>query len=232
MAGWGEEEWAGPSHPPPPQKGGSQIFRNIFFLIALSYLFDIGSPTASAMPVLENLTHERFCSLIAETGDTAAVAYGKVNPTAKAPKVYASNLMKRTDIMSRIAEIRTEVATRSVAVIGRKRELLRLMIEGAVPTKVVNRANGVEETYDKLAAMALDAKLAGELSDNINLTANSELKLNFTVRDRDSKTLDGSGVMDAVLIPDANEEPLALPEPEPDVEFTHLVDDEPTDTSA
>jgi hypothetical protein len=186
------------------------------------------------MPVLENLTHERFCSLIAETGDTAAVAYGKVNPTAKAPKVYASNLMKRTDIISRIAEIRTEVATRSVAVIGRKRELLRLMIEGAVPTKVVNRANGVEETYDKLAAIALDAKLAGELSDNIHLTANSELKLNFTVRDRDSKTLDGSGVMDAVLIPDANDEPLALPEPESDVQFAHLVDDEPTaeDTSA
>jgi hypothetical protein len=186
------------------------------------------------MPVLENLTHERFCSLIAETGDTAAVAYGKVNPTAKAPKVYASSLMKRTDIISRIAEIRTEVATRSVAVIGRKREILRLMIEGAVPTKVVNRANGVEETYDKLAAIALDAKLAGELSDNINLTASSDLKLNFTVRDRDSKTLDGSGVMDAVLIPDANDEPLALPEPEPDVEFAHLVDDDQTspDTSA
>jgi hypothetical protein len=103
-----------------------------------------------------------------------------------------------------------------------------------VPTKVVNRANGVEETYDKLAAIALDAKLAGELSDNINLTASSDLKLNFTVRDRDSKTLDGSGVMDAVLIPDANDEPLALPEPEPDVEFAHLVDDDQTspDTSA
>jgi hypothetical protein len=195
------------------------------FFLALSYIQGIGFVTYP-MPVLENLTHERFCSLIAETGDTPAVAYGKVAPTAKTPKVYASTLIKRTDIISRIAEIRTEVATRSVAVIGRKRELLRLMIEGAIPTKVVNRASGVEETFDKLAAMALDAKLAGELSDQVHLTANSELKLNFTVRDRDSRTIDGNGVMDAVIIPDANET-LALPDAnEPEIEFTHLLDDD------
>lgn len=189
------------------------------------------------MPVLENLVHERFCQLIAETGDTPAIAYAKVNPTAKAPKQYASSLIRRADVMERIAEIRTEVATRSVAVIGRKRELLRLMIEGAVPTKVVNRANGVEETYDKLAAIALDAKLAGELTDQVKLSGNSELKLNFTVRDRDSRAIDGDGVMDAVIIPDADD--LALPpppspggypeadvQPEPDtVEFAHLNDD-------
>ena len=189
------------------------------------------------MPVLENLIHERFCQLIAETGDTPAVAYGKVNPTAKAPKVYASNLIKRADVMERIAEIRTEVATRSVAVIGRKRELLRLMIEGAVPTKVVSRATGVEETYDKLAAIALDAKLAGELTDQVKLSGNSELKLNFTVRDRDSRAIDGDGVMDAVIIPDADDMALPPPpspggypevdvQPEPDtVEFAHLNDD-------
>jgi hypothetical protein len=191
------------------------------------------------MPVLENLIHERFCQLIAETGDTPAVAYGKVNPTAKAPKVYASNLIKRADVMERIAEIRTEVATRSVAVIGRKRELLRLMIEGAVPTKVINRANGVEETYDKLAAIALDAKLAGELTDQVKLSGNSELKLNFTVRDRDSRSIDGDGVMDGVIIPDANDTPALhppspedTPDPETDnVEFVHLLDDD-TNTSA
>lgn len=188
------------------------------------------------MSVLQNLIHERFCQLVAETGDTAAAAYAKVNPTSKVPKVYACNLMKRQDIIQRIVEIRTEVATRSVAVIGRKRELLRLMIEGIVPTKVVNRANGVEETFDKLAALTLDAKLAGELSDQVHLTANSELKLNFTVRDRNSKTIDGEGVMDAVLIPDA-EELTALPdsgtEPEPDVQFSPILDDYPTtkDTS-
>jgi hypothetical protein len=84
------------------------------------------------------------------------------------------------------------------------------MIEGVVPTKVVNKANGVEETYDKLAAMQLDCKLAGELAENIHLTGGADLKLNFTVRDRESKTIDGDGVLDAVLIPDAEDEVPAL----------------------
>ena len=47
-----------------------------------------------------------------------------------------------------------------------------------------------------------DAKLAGELADNVNVTS-SELKLNFSVRDRDSDILDGEGIMDAVIVPQA-----------------------------
>jgi hypothetical protein len=156
------------------------------------------------MPPLTNLLHEKFCQLVAESGDTYTAAYAKVSD-AKNPGNYGSQLAKRTDVITRIAEIKEEIATRSVATISRKREVLRLMIEGVVPTKVVNKAAGVEETYDKLAAMQLDCKLAGELADNIHLSGGSDLKLTFTVRDRDSKAIDGDGVMDAVLIPDADD---------------------------
>ena len=167
-------------------------------------------PPLLPMPALQNLTHEKFCQLIVESGDTPTSAYNKIQPDAKNPASYGCRLMTRTEIVSRIAELRTEVSTRSVSTISRKREVLRLMIEGVVPTKVVNKANGVEETYDKLAAMQLDCKLAGELAENIHLTGGADLKLNFTVRDRESKTIDGDGVLDAVLIPDAEDEVPAL----------------------
>ena len=157
------------------------------------------------MPPLTNLLHEKFAHLVAESGDSYTAAYSKVRGDTKAPGNYGSQIAKRPEVLTRIAEIKEEICTRSVTTISRKREVLRLMIEGVLPTKIVNRANGVEETFDKLAAMQLDCKLAGELADNIHLTGGADLKLNFTVRDRDSKAIDGDGVMDAVLIPDADD---------------------------
>jgi hypothetical protein len=175
------------------------------------------------MPALKNATHEKFAHLIAESGDTATAAYAKINPKAKNPDGYASTLARRADINARIAEIREEVLTRSVLALTRKRELLRQMGEGIVPTKVINRANGVEEVYDKLAAIALDAKLAGEMDDRLKISQDNNLSLTFTVRDRESRTIDGEGVMDAVVIPDAEEGVLSLNdkvdiphEPDPD----------------
>ena len=156
------------------------------------------------MPPLNNLLHEKFAHLVAESGDTYSAAYAKVSD-AKNPGNYGSQLAKRPEVMKRISEIKEEIATRSVSTISRKREVLRLMIEGVLPTKVVNKANGVEETFDKLAAMQLDCKLAGELADNLHITGGADLKLNFTVRDRESKAIDGDGVMDAIIIPDADD---------------------------
>ena len=157
------------------------------------------------MPALNNPSHEKFAHLIAEQGDSATAAYAKVNPKAKNPDGYASTLSKRPDINARIAEIREEVLTRSVLALTRKRELLRQMGEGIVPTKIINRANGVEEVYDKLAAIQLDAKLAGELDDRLKISQDNNLSLTFTVRDRESRAIDGDGVMDAVIIPDAED---------------------------
>ena len=154
------------------------------------------------MPALDNSTHERFCVLIAEFGDTPGAAYARLAPQAKNKETYAATLLKRPEVAARLAELREEISTRGLTTLSRKREILRLMIEGVIPTKVVNKANGTEETYDKLLALQFDAKLAGELADNVNVTS-SELKLNFSVRDRDSDILDGEGIMDAVIVPQA-----------------------------
>ena len=136
------------------------------------------------MPRLSNRLHERFCWLVAEGLDRQA-AYAQLAPHAKNPGQIGYQLYKRTEIKERIAEIQLEVNCRSLMAIDNKRDLLRQMIEGTVPTKVVKRADGkLEATFDRLGALMADAKLAGELADNVQPDAGSDVKLTFEVYHR------------------------------------------------
>jgi len=91
-------------------------------------------------------------------------------------------MMSRTWIKERISEIQTEVHCRSLMAIDAKRDLLRQMIEGTVPTKVTRKPNGqIEAVYDRLLALQTDAKLAGEFAPEQHVLTNKELSLTFKV---------------------------------------------------
>ena len=114
------------------------------------------------MPRLKNRLHERFAWLIAEGMDRKA-AYAKICPLVTDPATLGCKLYRRPEVKSRISEIQAQVDSRALMAIDEKRDLLRQMIEGTVPTKVSRRKDGsVEVVYDRLGALIADAKMAGE----------------------------------------------------------------------
>ena len=65
-------------------------------------------------------------------------------------------LYHRPDVKCRIAEIQCEVHSRALMGIDEKRDLLRQMIEGTVPTKVNKSKDGtVEAVFDMLGALVV-----------------------------------------------------------------------------
>ena len=68
--------------------------------------------------------------------------------------------------------------------IDEKRDLLRQMIEGTIPTKVNKRRDGgVEAVFDMLGALVADAKMAGEF-DGTAAVKEPEIKLEFEMYHR------------------------------------------------
>lgn len=166
------------------------------------------------MPRLANRLHERFCWLVAEGLDRKA-AYTQLAPHAKNPGQIGYQLYKQEAIKARIAEIQTEVNCRSLMAIDNKRDLLRQMIEGTIPTKVTKRPDGrVEAVFDRLGALMADAKLAGELTEQPQQAAGGDVRLTFEVYHRNHPNPPRAW-MDAVLVaPEpATEAPLKLEGP-------------------
>lgn len=138
---------------------------------------------------LTNRLHEKFAWGIAEGLDQQA-SYLRVQPHVKAAtaRVNGCKLAKRTDIRERIQQIREEVNCRSLMAIDEKRDLLRQMAEGSVPTKIVRKGDGtVEATFDRLAALLADAKLAGEFAPEKLQVENEKLNLTFELYGRNSR---------------------------------------------
>ena len=135
------------------------------------------------MPSLSNPRYEKFCILIAG-GRSPAEAYKILYPNNSYPHQSAYKLSRDAEVEARIAEVREEVALRSVMDLSRKREVLRQMAEGMIPTKTFNKDTG--ETYDALAALLADAKIAGEFApEKLQINSASDLKLLFNVPHRD-----------------------------------------------
>lgn len=117
------------------------------------------------MPRLKNRLHERFSWLVAEGMDRKA-AYAKLCPHVTDPGQIGYQVYKRPEVKERIAEIQLEVASRAEMGLDSKRDLLRRMIDGEVPTKVIKRSDGrVEAIFDRLSALETDCKLAGDFDD-------------------------------------------------------------------
>jgi len=136
------------------------------------------------MPSLSNARHEKFCHLIA-AGKTYTEAYRILYPNNSAPNQSGYNLLNKTPgVKERIEEFREEVALRAVMDLSQKREVLRQMALGMTPTKTYNKDTG--ETFDALAALLADAKIAGEFApDKLQINSAQDLKLLFNVPHRD-----------------------------------------------
>ncbi len=158
------------------------------------------------MPRLKNRLHERFAWLIAEGLDRKA-AYAKLAPHVSDPATLGYKVYHRPDVKSRISEIQCEVHSRALMAIDEKRDRLRQMIEGTMPTKVTRRRDGtLESVFDMLGALISDAKMAGEFDrtgdqDQANGDA---LSLTFQMYHRDHPNpprewLDRELVMPAVV---------------------------------
>jgi hypothetical protein len=137
------------------------------------------------MPRLKNRLHERFAHLIAE-GLNYTEAYRKLCPHVAHPQDQGCVVARRTDVKQRISEIQAEVHSRALMCIDAKRDLLRQMIEGTVPTKVVRHANGtVTATFDRLAALTIDAKMAGEFApEQVEVKGGDQIAMTFEVYGR------------------------------------------------
>ena len=78
-------------------------------------------------------------------------AYAKLCPHVADPATLGYKLYRRLDVKCRISEIQSEVHSRALMGIDEKRDRLRQMIDGEIPTKVIRRKDGSEEfVYDML----------------------------------------------------------------------------------
>jgi hypothetical protein len=89
--------------------------------------------------------------------------------------------------------------------IDEKRDLLRQMIEGAVPTKVSRRRDGtVEAVFDMLGALIADAKMAGEFDGPAERT-DPEVKLSFEVYHRNHPNPPREWLERELVVPESGE---------------------------
>jgi hypothetical protein len=128
--------------------------------------------------VLNNAQHESFAQLVA-AGHSQADAYAQVyGGDSVAVRQNASRLALREEVRERIAQIQRSTATGKYLTIRKKREFLHDVV--MTPISEVDRhsilcqawsESSGEKSYnetmkmpDKLRAIELDAKLAGELA--------------------------------------------------------------------
>ena len=112
-------------------------------------------------------------------------AYAKLCPYVSDPATMGYRLYHRPEVKSRIGEIQSEVHCRSLMAIDEKRDQLRQMIEGTIPTKLTRRRDGtVEAVYDMLGALIADAKLAGEFEGHKTQGKEEEISMTFEVYPR------------------------------------------------
>ena len=135
------------------------------------------------MSAIANARHEKFAILVAG-GKTPTEAQKILYPNSKYPSQHGYELSRRPDVAARIEEVREEVALRSIMDLSRKREVLRQMAEGMIPTKTYNKDTG--ETFDALGALLADARIAGEFApEKLQINSAQDLKLLFNVPHRD-----------------------------------------------
>jgi hypothetical protein len=97
-------------------------------------------------------------------------------------------LYHRLDAKGRIAEIQCEVHARALMSIDEKRDLLRQMMEGTLPTKVNKRKDGtLEAVFEMLGALVADAKMAGEFHGTA-VAEEPEVKFEFEMYHRNHPT--------------------------------------------
>lgn len=137
------------------------------------------------MPKLKNQLHEDFAQGMAK-GMSPTEVFRMLYPDVKNPKTLGSRLWNRRDIRKRISEISAEGADMCEMTIQQKCELLYKQALGIKPTKVVVSSKGQEEIFDMLGAIALDCRIARQLSTGGRQSA-GELRLMFKSKNRNDE---------------------------------------------
>ena len=146
-------------------------------------------------------------------------AYAKLCPHANATAEAGYKLYKRADVKDRIAEIQTEVQSRAVCDIDAKRDMLRQMIEGTIPTKVIKQGDGkVQAVFDRLAALTVDSKLAGEFAEDRKPDTSGDIKLTFEVYHRNHPAPPRAWLEAEIVAP----EPVDAPGSAPALDYSHV----------
>ena len=137
------------------------------------------------MPVLKNTRHECFAQLLA-AGNSATAAYEAVYGPKKGVRQSASRMSANVNIAARVTELQRQSGERAVLTLAAKREFLYRVV--MTPIGEVDEhsdlcqrckftVDGRAVTMpDKLRAIELDAKLAGELREsaaNVNVAVNN-----------------------------------------------------------
>jgi hypothetical protein len=168
------------------------------------------------MPALKNPKYERFARLIVQ-GMTQVDAYRKCYPDANRNVVNSesSTIARKLEVKARIAEMREVIDNYCPMQIGEKRDLLRRMIDGTIPTKVIRKSDGkIDAIFDRMAALQLDAKLAGEFApEQMQIHTGPTLKLDFHMVGRNTNLSPAMEAEWKQLVAESQPEVKALPEP-------------------
>jgi hypothetical protein len=138
------------------------------------------------MPTLKNPKHERFAQLAA-TGMSARESYRNVYKAKDSTcETNGPQLLRKTQVAARIAEIRGSLDAEALAdclmTLREKREFLAAVVR-AVPGELDEKSPVVQSfkqtvggreirLCDKLRALEIDAKLAGEFTEKQDVTCN------------------------------------------------------------
>jgi len=141
-------------------------------------------------------------------------AYSKLCPHVADPATLGYKLYLRLDVKSRISEIQCEVHSRALMGIDEKRDLLRQMIEGKVPTKVNKRKDGtVKAVFDMLGALVADAKMAGEFDGPTPQDKEQEISMTFEVYHRNHPNPPREWLERELVMPEIIEHEVYPPQP-------------------
>ena len=113
------------------------------------------------MTTLTNPRWEQFAQRVA-SGESASVAYRALYKAAlKSAEAHGCRLVRSGKVSARVAELQVEAAKACVMTLTQRRELLARFAQ-----------SDNERTADRIRALELDAKLAGELKgDSMTVTA-------------------------------------------------------------
>ena len=179
------------------------------------------------MPSLKNPVHERFARLVSQ-GMTQREAYSTCVPDCKSPQTYGCRVYARLEVRERVAELKSVLDQQFALLLGEKRDLLRRMALGEIPTKVTRRPGGkLEATFDRLAALQVDARLAGEFApEKLLVEGGPSLKLEFDIAPRDKPL---TQVLEAELVDLGQYEQADIRRDAPQLEDLDEVIDEPVE---
>lgn len=146
------------------------------------------------MPILANPRWEKFAQHVA-TGESATAAYRMVYAKAKNADVMGPRLLGNVGVRARVADLQARSATAATLTMQQRREIA-----------CVIALNTTARDSDRLAAIMVDARLAGELKPEATVNVGVTVQTPDALIAGLAKFLCAAQVRDtATRLPDARE---------------------------